>query len=67
MPGTLKGRALREFIGVTGVKIRRAHKGAPPPLPIRLTAVLGRLGIPEEDANTPGSEMNERANKERPR
>lgn len=67
MPGALKGRALREFIGVTGVKIRRGQIGAPAPLPTRLTAALGRLGIPEEDANTVNPRMNQRGNKDRPR
>ncbi len=45
MPHGLKGRALREFIGVTGVKIRRMQNADVEPLSSRLARALERLGI----------------------
>lgn len=68
MPGALKGRALRDFIGVTGMKIRRARNGALAPLPPRLTAVLERLGVPLDEAPKTGiSKMAEPSAKDKPR
>lgn len=50
MPGSLKGRALRDFVGVTGVKLRRAKNSDAEFLSERLLLVLERLGISKEEA-----------------
>jgi hypothetical protein len=53
MPGSLKGRALRDFIGVVGVKMRRTGKTGAEPLPSRIALVLKQLGVTQEDVELP--------------
>ena len=50
MPGSLKGRALRDFVGVTGLKMRHTANTDVEALPERLLSALERLGVPKEDA-----------------
>jgi hypothetical protein len=49
MAGGLNGRALRDFIGVTGIKMRRMGDADSEPLSSRLAVVLQRLGIAETE------------------
>lgn len=53
MPGSLKGRALRDFIGVVGIKMRRTGKIGAEPLPSRIALVLKQLGVTQEDVELP--------------
>ncbi len=48
MPRGLSGRALRDFIGVAGVKMRHMQRADTEPLSSRLALMLERLGTEEE-------------------